>query len=140
MSEIEKMYRNVGLFNMWVERYNDGYYEHERYYNSYKEMINNMMKANGWTLSEAQEVAKRECRKEHPSFTAEQQIVLLQTLIFSNKAFSIGRVYPHNIIQINDNKYVGKGETFGEAIAEIINKMWRDLTEEEKQQVKGILE
>ena len=46
MSEITKLYENAGLSNMWVARYNDGYYEHERYYNSYKEMILNMMKAN----------------------------------------------------------------------------------------------
>ena len=75
----------------------------------------------------------------YPPFTAEKQVAILQTLIFSNKAFSIGRVYPHNIIQINNDKYVGKGETFGKGLAEIINKIWQDLIEEEKQQVKGIL-
>ena len=87
MNEVEKTYSNAGLSNMWVERYSDGYYEHERYYNSYKEMINNMMKVNDWTLSEAQEVAKRECKKEHPLFTAERQIAIIKWLL---KNYDIG--------------------------------------------------
>jgi len=31
-------------------------------------------------------------------------------------------------------------KTFEEALAQIVNDIWQDLTEEEKQQVKGILE
>ena len=77
--------------------------------------------------------------KIYPPFTAEKQIAAMQILFFNNKAFSIGRVYPHNIIQINNDKYVGRGETFGEALAEIINKMWQDLTATEREEIKEIL-
>lgn len=139
MSEITKLYENAGLSNMWVERYNDGYYEHERYYNSYKEMINNMMKANDWTLTEAQEVAKRECRKEHPPFTAEKQISIL------NFCLKWGQVH---ILKGIDDEYrienscyrQGYQPTIADAIANYINEKWEKLTPEEKQQVKGILE
>ena len=128
MSEITKLYENAGLSNMWVERYNDGYYEHERYYNSYKEMINNMMKANDWTLTEAQEVAKRECRKEHPPFTAEKLIKLEMFLInkgdFDIKKGSVDITF----------------ESFTSCIAGLINNLWQDLTPEEKASIKNILE
>ena len=124
MSEITKLYENAGLSNMWVHRYNDGYYEHERYYNSYKEMINNMMKANDWTLTEAQEVAKRECKKEHPPFTAEKELKLIKWFMHSGH-FSPIRFYTTWVV---------------DDIASHINFLWEKLTEEEKQQVKGILE
>lgn len=138
MSEITKLYENAGLSNMWVERYNDGYYEHERYYNSYKEMINNMMKANDWTLTEAQEVAKRECKKEHPPFTAEKQIELIKfisgwNMFLKNNA---GQFY----IATGDNAISYYAENLEDAICLCINSKWQLMNEEEKQQVKGILE
>lgn len=126
MSEITKLYENAGLSNMWVERYNDGYYEHERYYNSYKEMINNMMKANDWTLTEAQEVAKRECKKEHPPFTAEKQLKIVKMILFSTWWLNLKR------LQFS--------EKFDEGLAQMINELWQDLTEEEKASIKNILE
>lgn len=129
MSEITKLYENAGLSNMWVERYNDGYYEHERYYNSYKEMINNMMKANDWTLTEAQEVAKRECRKEHPPFTAEK--VLKVIVFFLNKGIKLD-------FSVEENTKISV-ENFKECIAQIGARYWQSLTSEEKQQIRGIL-
>lgn len=139
MNEVEKMYKNAGLSNMWVERYNDGYYEHERYYNSYKEMINNMMKANDWTLTEAQEVAKRECKKEHPPFTAEKQLAIVKFLLNKSVYYDTDgdREYWFHISdEIKNSKY----REFDEAIAECINKMWEDLRDYEKVQIKEILE
>ena len=134
MSEITKLYENAGLSNMWVERYNDGYYEHERYYNSYKEMINNMMKANDWTLTEAQEVAKRECRKEHPPFTAEKQISLIIFL-----SYKYGKGLLINLRTMDKDIDIYDFELFGECLAKLVNELWQDLTEEEKQQIRGIL-
>lgn len=164
MSEITKLYENAGLSNMWVERYNDGYYEHERYYNSYKEMINNMMKANDWTLTEAQEVAKRECKKEHPPFTAEKQIAILMFIL--NKFGDIGFQKMYSIRgndestrkdfikclcdcehETFDSRPVdfyyqnsASGDNLEESLVGLINTLWQSLTSEEKQQVKGILE
>lgn len=132
MSEITKLYENAGLSNMWVARYNDGYYEHERHYNSYKEMINNMMKANDWTLTEAQEVAKRECKKEYPPFTAGKQLKILCFIVNNKHSVTF-----HDQIFSGDKLTL---EKIQENLAWAINRIWQDLTPEEKQQVKGILE
>jgi hypothetical protein len=40
----------------------------------------------------------------------------------------------------DDYKYSYVTEKFEEALAGLINDLWQDLTEDEKQQVKGILE
>lgn len=143
MSEITKLYENAGLSNMWVERYNDGYNEHERYYNSYKEMINNMMKANDWTLTEAQEVAKRECRKEHPPFTAEKQIELIKFLLKNYEGVDISKKINRFNFLVDNATFVGchhNDKSFEESLAGVINKLWADMSEEEKQQIKEILE
>ena len=151
MSEITKLYENAGLSNMWVERYNDGYYEHERYYNSYKEMINNMMKANDWTLTEAQEVAKRECRKEHPPFTAEKQLEIVKAIStnhissdYSYKYLGIDRDEIDEEIYLNlcidGKKYHAHDKDFDVALAKLVNLIWQDLTSEEKASIKNILE
>lgn len=129
MSEIEKMYKNAGLSNMWVERYNDGYYEHENYYDSYKEMINNMMKVNNWTLAEAQETAKRECSKEFPPFTAEKQIELYCFILSQDK-----------YVMTFEATLPLTPDVFAEGIAEATNRIWQDLTPKEKQLIKEILE
>ena len=146
MSEIEKMYKNAGCTNMWVQRYNDGYYEHEHHYNSYKEMISRMMKANDWTLTETQEVAKKECKKERPPFIAEKQLELIKFITslgvceienWGDKGFHFAikreRIYPTMFLSLSNIN-------FEETIADIVNNLWQDLTSEEKQQVKGILE
>jgi hypothetical protein len=66
--------------------------------------------------------------ESYPEFTAEKLINLVMFLI--NK----------------DNFNIKKGskditfESFTSCIAGLINNLWQDLTEEERQQVKGILE
>ena len=149
MSEIEKMYENAGCTNMWVQRYNDGYYEHEHHYNSYKEMINRMMKINDWTLTEAQETAKKECSKELPPFTAEKQIKLIKWLgcrrhidinIYNIKGCTVYDISNDYDCITDEHKFMFDSSTFENALAGLINQVYYSLTEEEKQQVKGILE
>ena len=148
MSEITKLYENAGLSNMWVQRYNDGYYEHERYYNSYKEMISRMMKINDWTLTEAQETAKKECKKEHRPFTAEKQIDLIKWLVRHRFNFMVYELRDNDFTFEVINKrlkqtsqFVSLSENnFEEGLAKVLNCFWQDLTKEEKQQIKEILE
>lgn len=74
---------------------------------------------------------------EYPPFTAEKQIEITKFLL--KKA-----VY----YDVKDDKYwfyleeceSAGYKPFNEAIAHFINKLWQDLSPEEKQQVKGILE
>lgn len=73
----------------------------------------------------------------YPPFTAQKQLEIMKFLL--KKA-----VY----YDVKDDKYWFYYEEcesagykpFDEAIAHFINKLWTDLTIEEKQQVKGILE
>ena len=54
----------------------------------------------------------------YPPFTAEKQIELIKWLVCTGE----------------------EENTFEETLSKQVNDLWQDLTEEEKQQVKGILE
>lgn len=60
------------------------------------------------------------CKRMHSPFTAEKQLELIKW-IACNK--------------INECKNID----FGEVLAELINSFWQDLTEEEKETIRGIL-
>ena len=79
-----------------------------------------------------------------PPFTAEKQIELIKWL--AQKDY-----YTCDYCEIEPRKngqewlsychFKGStSNTFEKALAGIVNEIWQDLTEEEKQQVKGILE
>lgn len=76
----------------------------------------------------------------YPPFTAEKQIELIKWLIQKYKTISIEHklnLFYVNIIDI----YTGMVHIeFDETIAGLINNLWQNLTEEEKQQIKEILE
>lgn len=119
MSEIEKMYKNAG-----VEQTQDitcGDCEFVNYPEENKP-------CNACTQYGI---------KHHPPFTAEKQIELIKWLsskygIYIVDKYSIGFGTCTGDFCVKEN--------FEEALAESINHLWQDLTEEEKQQVKGILE
>ena len=67
---------------------------------------------------------------EYPPFTAEKQIELICLLLNADIKIDICKD-PNMKMEISD---------IAEALAEVTNTIWQDLTEEEKQQVKGILE
>ena len=140
MNEIENLYKNAGLDNLWVERYNDGNgFEHENWYPSYKVMIKSMMEKYGWTLMEAQNVTKKECQKEFPPFTAKKQLELIKWLVVNKEIFTIH--YKHRFLYCceEDRHSSACQENFEESLAALVNVIWQDLTEEEKQQIKEIL-
>ena len=62
-----------------------------------------------------------------PPFTAEKQLELIKWLIIE------GYIEDMLTVQISE-------ENFEACLADTFNELWQDLTEEEKQQVKGILE
>jgi hypothetical protein len=78
---------------------------------------------------------------KYPPFTAEKQIELIKWL-------SDTYYYIHNIYKTIDTKeyciendfYDIQTNKFEEALARLINKLWQDLTEEEKTSIKNILE
>ena len=140
-NEIKKLYKNAGLDNLWVERYTDSNgFEHENWYPSYKAMIKSMMEKNDWTLTEARNVAKKECHKELLPFTAEKQIFLLQWLLDRTDLYLHRHKTDFTYSIASGNIAVNKYKDFEESIAEFMNATWSLLSDEEKQQVKGILE
>lgn len=62
----------------------------------------------------------------YPPFTAEKQLEIVKMILFSTWWMNLKR------LQFS--------EKFDEGLAQMISELWQDLTEEEKQQVKGILE
>lgn len=94
MSEIEKMYNNVGIKVIRDNAIGRGYYiEHQRI-------------------------------EEHPPFTAEKQLKLIKWCLDNYRRYIFDSI---------------ETEWFEEQLCAFINNIWQDLTEEEKQQVKGIL-
>ncbi len=77
----------------------------------------------------------------YPLFTAEKQIELIKWSAQKEPKVEIGysSVYGYWVENPTDTRYYF-GEQFDNALASLINNLWQDLTEEEKQQVKGILE
>lgn len=82
----------------------------------------------------------KDCDK-YPPFTAEKLIELIKWLSDTD-------YYIHNIYKTIDTKeyciendfYDIQTNKFEEALARLINKLWQDLTEEERKQIKEILE
>ena len=162
MNEVEKMYRLAKVAKPVIKKwYYDGYYEDFSWQSSEEDCTellkyfdNSIDKLN----DRIQQMKKEENAKydrytdsvdtefgriekayiDYPPFTAEKQLELIK--LFAKRA-----VY----INSQENKYyiftmnIG-GSTFGEnlenALARYINKVWQDLTEEKKQQIKEILE
>jgi len=66
---------------------------------------------------------------KYPSFTAEKQLSLMAFLI--NRKVELSFKAEQGEITV---------EAISRGLAGIVNRIWQDLTSEEKQQVKGILE
>lgn len=111
MSEIEKLYENAGI-KKEVIPCPAKYYGYD-------------CTRNNWDDEDCS------CDIEgYPSFTAEKQIELICFLLNADIKIDICKE-PNMKMEICD---------IAEALAEVTNTIWQDLTPEEKQQVKGILE
>lgn len=136
MSEVTKLYENAGVET-----------------NKYKlcctgcKHIAKLEVINGypskWICDKYDEVAN--CDKaepDYPPFTAEKQINIIKWLLKNyDIGFSqLGEHIDTSLDGVNCISGLGSGDTFEESLAQAINDLWQDLTPEEKQQVKGILE
>jgi hypothetical protein len=115
MEEIEKLYRNAGFQKKQCKDYS-------------------------CTVCEKY----NEC-ETYPSFSEKKQLDLIKLLCglkdFTFEAEIFKGVYYVGCREAgSNNKHWGSHNVFKEALAELINELWQSLTEEEKQQVKGILE
>ena len=61
----------------------------------------------------------------HSPFTAEKQIEIMKWILFSTWWLNLKR------LQFAEN--------FENSLAELVNTLWQDLTEQEKEEIRGIL-
>ena len=125
MSEIEKMYENVGV----------------------KFIIGVRCKAKigDGCNSRCPDCDYNTKPKEYPPFTAEKQLRLTTFIglhygfqMLKNESFDY--IIATRIYVKYEYEYKGYGYGYNEAIANLINNLWQDLTEEERRQIKEILE
>ena len=82
---------------------------------------------------------------DYPPFTAEKQIKIIEWL-GNSKAFFVANETISSLITNHKDKngvvkcYEGKGNSVDSCLASLINNLWQDLTEEERKQIKEILE
>lgn len=79
----------------------------------------------------------------YPHFTAEKQLELIK-LLGSIRDYTVEidkcKVYFVACREAgSNNKHWGSHNIFEEALAEVVNDVWKDLTEEEKEQIRRIL-
>ena len=134
MSEITKLYKNAGI----------------------KKCSNNLKKYKSDVCLLNSNIYGRTCNDcmwyHNPPFTAEKQLELIKWLgklagkldISSNYNDTQYLLYFYMNRKTRDeilpNISTGRSENFEKSLAGLINNLWQDLTEEEKQQVRGILE
>ena len=142
MSEVEKLYENVGI-KLGCCKYAEYGYEGKEgtWYYCTKEG------KECWTYPNG----NANCvEKDYPPFTAEKQIELIKWLSkrcfyieiseMADKSYGIAFRYQPADEYKNEQSECCTNKNFAEALAESINYIWQDLSEEEKQQMKGILE
>ena len=121
MNEIEKMYENAGIKRIEKSYCSKGYCIRHP----------NIKFGNNDTC--------RNCEKGHfylfPEFTAVKQLELIKKLGNINIDIDNGCYMNSEILKVEAHC-----DTFEETLAEFINNLWQDLTAEEKEQIKEILE
>lgn len=127
MNEVEKMYENAGV---------------EKEFEKPAECTKNpYITCDGCMLYDDK---KGQCnnRKEYQPFTAEKQIGIIKWLLKSyDIGFSqLGQRIDTSLDGANCISGLGSGDTFEESLTQAINDLWQDLTEEERKQIKEILE
>ncbi len=142
MSEIEKMYKNAGIKPEWQEccKIADKYWAN----NTESGFEYLMQKECPYNQECTDECEYAYDKVVYPPFTAEKQIELIKWLSKSKNGFGffdagekVSCCCDFDCEWFEENFYA---EDFDNALSGLINSLWQDLTEEEKQQVKGILE
>ena len=80
---------------------------------------------------------------KYPPFTAEKQIEIIKFLIGKHASFDLFKNYEQKDLYMvyYECRYFPKQYLpFEEALAESVNYLWQDLTEDEKTSIKEILE
>ena len=115
MSEIEKMYRRCKIKRQQTCRSSD---------TCYNGSLNKCEGCNSY---------------QFPPFTPEKQIEILK-LLCQRRFIEFGTTPDNEYFLYDHDCCQTHSKHFEEAVSEFVCTLWQDLTPEEKQQVKGILE
>lgn len=126
MSEITKLYENAGI---------------EKEFEKPAECVKNpYISCDGCMLYDDKK-GKCNNRKGYPPFTAEKQLNLI--IFLANREIRISPTYISSGYYLNDLHKIKSSRNisnFENSLAQHINAIWQDLTEEEKASIKNILE
>lgn len=119
MNEIEKLYENAGvekIYDCYICPYND-----------------------------CEDKCKVDMETNYPYFTAEKQLELIKWFAKNQQGFCLdywigkdGNNWECGVI--SEWEVLSISENFEEALSGLINLRWQDLTEDERKQIKEILE
>ena len=167
MSEIEKMYKLANVAKPVIKKWHyDGYYEDFswesseedctellKYFDNSIDKLNDRIqqmkkekntKYDRYTDSVDTEFGRIEkAYIDCPPFTAEKQIELIKFLLKNYEGLDISKKINRFNFLVDNATFIGchhNDKSFEESLAGVINKLWADMPEEEKLQVKGILE
>ena len=87
--------------------------------------------------------AETKCEPFYPPFTAEKQIELIKFLLKNYEGIDISKKINRFNFLVDNATFIGchhNDKSFEESLAGVINKLWEYMSEEEKHQVRGILE
>ena len=121
MSEITKLYENAG-----VKSFKTCEFCTQKSIDCLKENISNI------TCCFASDI--------YPPFTAGKQIELIKWLILNYSTEIIKGRYTNYFMSTGRSYKASGNDDLIICMANLINNLWQDLTEEEKQQIKEILE
>lgn len=122
MSEIEKMYKNAGI----MRRRKCEFYEECPI--GFSHSCDNC------------DIEYRESNSSYPPFTAGKQIELIKWLAKKDCMYRL--TYERDFLWCSQLEWQSSFcyESFEESLANLVNAIWQDLTEKDKQQIKDILE
>lgn len=138
MSEITKLYENANIEKEVIK----GCYEY------YSELGIDIWKENDCGGKNCDTCKKDKSIKEYPQFTSEKQIAILITLANYNLYEDTKKLL---IDSFNGEIYIGfyrdidlianaTDKEFAECVAKLVNNLWQSLTEEERKQIKIVLQ
>lgn len=166
MNEVEKMYKLANVAKPVIKKwYYDGYYE-DFSWESSEEDCTKLLKYFDNSIDKLndriQQMKKEENTKydrytdsvdtefgriekayiNYPPFTAEKQIELIKWLInsFDIGLSKLGQRIDTSLDGISCISGLGSADTFEDSLCMAIIDLWQDLTEEERKQIRGILE
>lgn len=141
MSEVEKMYENAEIRPNYIDActVEDKYWQNEELANEYGTFDMYMNAKCGHQEDCTTLCSCAYTKEEYPPFTAEKQILLLQWLLDKTDLYLHRHKTDFTYSIASGDIAVNKYKDFKESIAEFINTLWQDLTEQERTEIADIL-